>query len=433
MGLNELKSAALSGAAMIGEYGQANRSSANPLQTGGQYGSTTYSPPTRSQIDVDPFQSLNAASSGNNHGMNGGSADATTKSHISSPDLVSALPATVEEKMVSRFVSKTSQGVRVAPSTEECRKFLASCKGLRPTSLAKALEKSLGNGTWKDVLRALCVLDAAAAGIGGETSTSLVNYFQKNSQSLHRACQSAHDRVSSRAVSVLSRMGMEVPQAEEQKQAASAGGMDLLSMDKLNTDGKEERKSGEHVVEKIDILDDDGNLPSLLASLDVQDDSPASRDPPLFSASPGSPIIGLISNESNKMTPNESKLDDPFGDWLDATGAGAAQPSETLMLAKQTMPKDPFSPTEPTSCVEVSDTRDSPLLVPSSQPSMIPVDFFATPPPDCTSPLTVSSGHSNTPVHTDVIGAWHATTSGFTSTEREEKAFDFVGDVMKRK
>ena len=309
-------------------------------------------------------------------------------------------PATPEERLVHAFVSKTAHGVRVAPTVDECGKILCTCGGHGSIPLAKAFEKKLTNGSWKEVLRALCVLDVAATGQGTSVTpaiSSMVGYFKDHPASLQRASDSAQDRVRSKAASVMARLGIECAAIDAGSVAAD------VSVDLLSVDGTS------------------GGLPGLLEALDVNEGVEGIELPP------NSPVAGLISATASPSAigaqrdhaSTQSNPSDPFGDWLGGEQTTISTATATATSTRTGATVDPFAAME--------DTRASPESSKSKQQQPILDDFFASSEPSL-GPPPAASGHGGQGV--DVLGAWHATTSGFTSSKREEAAFDF-GDLRK--
>ena len=485
MGLNELKSAAIAGAVGLGDFAGAysgKGASGSPNESGYR---STYSPPTRPQIDVDAFEEHGYASHSTRNAMipmsNVSNASNMSTSAEKSGGGTVRTPSSqsLEERLVQQFLSK-SQGVRVAPTADECTKFLTTCAGHGSIPLAKAFEKTLLHGSWKEVLRALCVLDVAATG-GGISGTpvisSMVEYFKEHPESLHRASDSAQDRVRSKAMSVLVRMGID-PQPTSQHASGVAAelhgratglvpaqdtstGIDLLSMDALDApDGLNELDSLETVSgtntvggnrgngvsapqntsHPSDALGDT-NLPSLLDALEVNDTDFAGdttqniRD----DLTPNSPVAGLISGSGASI---QSKPSDPFGDWLGAEETSPVPQSPATVSNAPSYPKtvnDPFG-TLDMGVVANTSTAPSNGSMPTGTPPPILDDFFTSMPSTTMAPsLSTTTASAPAPMTgnvapptsvgnstpTDVLGAWHATTSGFSSSQREEAAFDF--------
>jgi hypothetical protein len=400
MGFSELKNAALAGAVGLGDFGGRDNTDASHR--------STYSPPTRPQIDVDAF---------GEHGYptpSSSTASGPPMSRLSAPPSSAAAgsPMSAESKLVHQFVSKTSQGVRVAPTADECARFLSSCSNRGSLPLAMAFEKTLLQGNWKEVLRALCVLDVAGTGTGVSgtaTVSTMVDYFKDHPQSLQRAAGSAQERVRSKALSVMKQLGIAAVDERESK-TSTGGGLDLLSIDEAPGRTEEKTNASEHEAD---------SLPSLLASLEFNDTC--------VELTPNSPVAGLISGDDTIV---DSKPSDPFGDWLGAEDSGA-----TSVAAPATTPVDPFAgmdmlsggpPVVTRSQTPTNQTGERPDERPvPSQPS-IPDDFFATTlvgPSGALPTTSVPPPKSGTDV--DVLGAWRAATSGFTSAQREEKAFNF--------
>ena len=418
MGFNELKSAALSGAVRFGDFSGVVATRGGHAQdktpTASDAYRSAYSPPTRPQIDVGAFGEHGLASPTATRNamvpMAGGgfegiaspsSTTSTTSASTSTP------PATPEERLVHAFVSKTAHGVRVAPTVDECGKFLSTCGGHGSIPLAKAFEKKLTNGSWKEVLRALCVLDVAATGQGTSVTpaiSSMVGYFKDHPASLQRASDSAQDRVRSKAASVMARLGIECASID-----AGLGAADV-SVDLLSVDGTS------------------GGLPSLLEALDVNEGVEGIELPPnspvagLISATASPSAIGAVAAigaQQRAHASTQSNPSDPFGDWLGGEQTTTSTATATATSTRTGTTVDPFAAME--------DTRASPESSKSKKHQPILDDFFASseaslgPPP-------AASGHGGQGA--DVLGAWHATTSGFTSSKREEAAFDF-GDLRK--
>ena len=418
MGFNELKSAALSGAVGFGDFSGVMATRGGRAQdktpTASDGYRSAYSPPTRPQIDVDAFGEHGLASPTATRnamvpmaggGFEGVASPSSTTSTPSTPSTsTSTPPATPEERLVHAFVSKTAHGVRVAPTVDECGKFLSTCGGHGSIPLAKAFEKKLTNGSWKEVLRALCVLDVAATGQGTSVTpaiSSMVGYFKDHPASLQRASDSAQDRVRSKAASVMARLGIE---CRIECAAIDAGSVAAdVSVDLLSVDGTS------------------GGLPGLLEALDVNEGVEGIELPP------NSPVAGLISATASPSAigaqrdhaSTQSNPVVPFGDWLGGEQTTTSTATATATSARTGATVDPFAAME--------DTRASPESSKSKQQQPILDDFFASSEPSL-GPPPAASGHGGQGV--DVLGAWHATTSGFTSSKREETAFDF-GDLRK--
>lgn len=430
MGFSELKSAAMSGAIGLGDFtggrGQADEKSASDGYR------STYSPPTRPQIDVDAFEGHGYVSPSTRNMMSSMTPMSSNSSSAYSPRSPSDKTptstsqeslATPEERLVHGFVSKTSQGVRVAPTVDECSRFLGSCGGHGSLPLAKAFEKTLNNGTWKEVLRALCVLDVAATG-GGVSGTpavsTMVEYFKDHPASLRRASESAQDRVKSKAASVLGRLGIECTAAPVVVVAQTPGNgvVDLLSME----------SEAEHEVRNTNsTANADDGLPSLMEAMDVNTTDDVDNRNEL---TPNSPVAGLISAKPSDQV--QSKASDPFGDWLGAeetSPVGMPQPASTTTKPTNV---DPFAAMDMVGGgINGGSGISSVIEGPAVAKQPILDEFFAS--PSLTSPTSppqsVNDGSQG--ARSGVLGAWHAATSGFTSSKsREEAAFDF-GDLKK--
>lgn len=365
---------------------------------------------------------------------------------------------------MQQFVAK-SQGVRVAPTTDECSKFLTTCVGHGSMPLAKALERTVAHGTWKEVLRALCVLDVAATG-GGVSGTpavsSIVTYFKEHPESLQRASNSAQERVKSKAVSVLERIGVPCCAAVESSSVAVdakhgqtdhgrvPGDASGATIDLLSVDGLEDLAGigGAGIFPPHETMNrasttDESDITSLLDALDVKDagfrttGGQERAAPP----APNSPVAGLISAETGV----KSKPSDPFGDWLGAEESSPvpASPATVPNSGSSLATQDPFAVVgqgmpQPASLSPPSGPMSTALSTSTSKSTKAPIldDLFTLAPiaaaatttsPTSTSTTTTANTTScagrGTP--SDVLGAWHAATSGFTSSQREEAAFDF--------
>lgn len=460
MGLSELKSAALAGAVGLGEYAGAytgKGATGSPKGSGYQ---STYTPPTRPQIDVDafgehghpshstrnammPMSSVSNASNASNVPNEASGGLARNASSLQGP----------EERLVQQFVTK-SQGVRVAPTVDECTKFLTTCAGHGSIPLAKAFERTVAHGTWKEVLRALCVLDVAATGggIGGTPAvSSIVTYFKEHPESLRRASNSAQERVKSKAASVLGRMGVPCPTAVETSSMAgdtwhagapgdaSGATIDLLSMDGpedvAGAGGAEASPQRETTstaskasTESKAYMTGGADLSSLLDALDVKD---AGEEERTATFNPSSPVAGLISTAPGV----QSKASDPFGDWLGAEETSPVPPSPpTATNTVPPAPLDPFAAVDlglpqpnrgiqsPSSSGPMSPSMSNSMSMSKASTPPILDDFFSsTPSSSSRSAPNTGAPPMTASMTSDVLGAWHAS----TSTQREEAAFDF--------
>ena len=475
MGLSELKSAALAGAVGLGEYAGAytgKGATGSPKGSGYQ---STYTPPTRPQIDVDAFGEYGNPSHSTRNAMMPMSSVSNASNASNVPNEASGGLARnasslqgPEERLVQQFVTK-SQGVRVAPTVDECTKFLTTCAGHGSIPLAKAFERTVAHGTWKEVLRALCVLDVAVTGggIGGTPAvSSIVTYFKEHPESLRRASNSAQERVKSKAASVLGRMGVPCPTAVETSSMAgdtwhagapgdaSGATIDLLSMDGpedvAGAGGAEASPQRETTSTASKACMTGGaDLSSLLDALDVKD---AGEEERTATFNPSSPVAGLISTAPGV----QSKASDPFGDWLGAEETSPVPPSPPT--ATNTVPPpaplDPFAAVDlglpqpnrgiqsPSSSGPMSPSMSNSMSMSKASTPPILDDFFSSTPssssrsaPNAGAPPMTASMNATTTTNTtrytegsapsDVLGAWHASTSGFISTQREEAAFDF--------
>jgi len=312
----------------------------------------------------------------------------------------------MEEKMVHTFCKPKQHGVRIAPSMEECKLFRSEIAGHDGRSVAVQLEKEIQHGDWKGCLRALCALESISEHEQNGTESDIIQYFRNNVESLKRAENSAQDRVRSKSLSVMSRIGFLQPRVEAQES-------DLLSTEDETT------LQSKPIEEKMDAL-------SLLESLDDQEQ-------------PNSPVAGLIFSEveSTTTTKNESdkRVSDPFGDW--ETGDFSEPPAQAHV--------DPFG-------AMFSGTENDAPKQTTAAPAPILDDFFTS-----ISDQTTNKGSVNIPAFEipvartitnqsgtlmgssqnrqspDILGAWHATTSGFTGSQaREESAFNFVQSTMEK-
>jgi hypothetical protein len=467
MGLSELKSAALAGAAGLGEYAGAytgKGATGSPEASGYR---STYSPPARPQIDVDAFEEHGYTSHSTRNAMTpmSSASNASNAASGGSARKASALQGP-EERLVQQFVAK-SQGVRVAPTVDECTKFLTSCVGHGSLPLAKAFERTVAHGTWKEVLRALCVLDVAATGggISGTPAVScIVTYFKEHPVSLQRASDSAQERVKSKAVSVLGRMGVpcrpavgtssvagdaRAGQSGDERVPGDASGatIDLLCMDGLEDlagiDGS--GVSPTHGITNGASTTGESHLSSLLDALDVSDaglgSTVAGEIERTTPSEPNSPVAGLISAGPGV----QSKPSDPFGDWLGVEKASPVPTSPAAVPNSGTSPAplDPFAAVDlglphpakqsPPNNGPMSSQMSTPMSMSMSKAAKPPVldDFFkstpitSSPTTTTTTTTTATANTTSSLAPSDVQGAWHATTSGFTSSQREEAAFDF--------
>ena len=303
----------------------------------------------------------------------------------------------VEEKLVHAFCTPKHQGMRIAPSTEDCKAFRLEIAGKDGTSLAVQLEKEIRQGDWKECLRALCVLDCMCEHQQNSTESALVDYFKSNTDALKMAENSAQDRVRAKAVSVMSRIGTTavVQQLVDE-------GSDLLSTQP--DDGVNNSTSLEHDIDSLSLL------------CEHQQEAP------------NSPVAGLIFSEGQG---SEGRGGDPFGDWEAVTSPPETKPTHVFSCTEAVDPfEGMFGGTE--NIETTKDTSDDP----PPPPSMLD-DFFASIPDQKThatfdpAPIVGMSltGIQSPPC--DVVGAHHATTSGFTGSQaREESAFNFIQSTV---
>jgi hypothetical protein len=332
----------------------------------------------------------------------------------------------LEQKLVDKFCSPMHSGVRVAPNAEDCRKFINSVSSKNGIEVAKALERKLENGTWQESLRALCLLEVLTGSNlnMSDTDTVIVKYFSENSHSLYRASHSAQDRVRSKSLTVMEHMGLEAAQPHEGLTTAQDGikntSGNLLDLDTSGT---------------VDSNSPVENIASLLDALtgDTQEQTP------------NSPVAGLVCNPlelplEESRSPEYAKTNsqnsgsafsDPFGDWAEPS----PQTSELI---------DPFAAMSmaPTSISSGPQNAATPSTVykPSHVSPLIDDDddtFFSSlgnnsaehvsPQISLGEPKQVTTTQRTT---VDALGAWHAATSGFSSSQREESAFNFVQSAM---
>ena len=329
----------------------------------------------------------------------------------------------LEQKLVDKFCSPMHSGVRVAPNAEDCRKFIQSISSKNGQTLAKALERKLENGTWQESLRALCLLETLTGSSlnMSETDTAIVKYFSENSQSLYKASHSAQDRVRSKSLAVMEHMGLKAAQSQEGATAVQGGtGDNLLDLDIIG-DGNS-NSPVEKVVSLLDAL-----------SSGIQEQTP------------NSPVAGLVCNpleqssspeyvNANSQNPS-SALSDPFGDWaepspqasdlMDPFAAMSMGPTSLSSGQQNAAPSSTvYNPSHPPPLIDDDDDDDDDTFFSSLGNNSTQ---HVSPQISLGEPNQVSTTQSTNP---DVLGAWHAATSGFSSSQREESAFNFVESAM---
>ncbi len=306
-----------------------------------------------------------------------------------------------EEKVIHTFCTPKQHGARIAPSMEECKSFRSDIAALNGRLLAVQLEKEIQHGDWKGCLRALCALESISENEQNSTESEILEYFRKNAESLKKVENSAQDRVRTKSLSVMSRIGLAQSQVD-------ATGPDLLTID--NTMGN---SSG------VKPIEDELNALSVLEPLDHQEQ-------------PTSPVAGLVFSDTMTHESNGGKSD-PFGDW---EAGDSPEPVQTSL--------DPFQGLygDSTDCAATSHT---------TPPSAPILDDFFTSIPNQTSNSSMFAStfeksadttiRNQSGMGTDagitgmqspsVLGACHAMTSGFTGSQaREESAFNFVQSTM---
>lgn len=352
---------------------------------------------------VDFMSSLYKTPSSESTGMNG-----RRKSDHQRPRMDSSRSPTVEhhhsktaeETLVSSFCTPKSHGVRIAPSIEECTLFRGDVARHDGQQVAVQLEKAIQHGDWKACLRALCVLDLISGETKNENESTIVDYFRKNIGSLRKAENSAQERVRIKSASVISRI---VDHTSNETDTASLlhNEMDALSL----------------------LMDERTEEPS-------------------------SPVSGLVCcAHEQEQTVHDRRPSDPFGDWeteslhqdevwISNPGVSTSlDPFQDMLLSVQVENKSTVTPPAPTvddffSSLSNAETKNS-IMDGHIEAHMLGIrhenasmNSSVSGAPQATVP---SSSTAN------VLGAWHATTSGFTGSQaREESAFNFVQSTMER-
>lgn len=369
------------------------------------------------------------------------SSERPTIQHVAETTPSSPQPAsryTHEVKVVDRFCSRGSS-VRVAPTVEECQAFASSVAGRDGTALAKAMEKNIQHGRWQESLRALCVLDVISKPDRQchATDEAILVYFKSHPEALQQATRSAQERVRSKSASVLSQIGVvEDSQGGVVHENGNDGGLLLMSLEETGqVDGHTANSGGGHGdLDSSSILEDMG---SLLLGDDV---------PPGEQAVPNSPVAGLVSpSASNTSGHGHSTTSDPFGDWTESsphTSASLDIFSSQPHGATQQDITDPFlsigNSHLSTTAGAHSYLGDQNTMIPANdqtKPSVTSTEdimkMFGPTTTTTTMPvLTTQATTTSQPNTSDSSSVWHATTSGFSSAQREDAAFDFVKSAM---
>lgn len=411
-----------------------------------QSGLTPLSPPTSTAFGTTfsvglkdiRDSAMEALGSGSSMGRSmgnsmGRSSERPTIRHVAGTTETSSPPSasryTHEVKAVDRFCSRGSS-VRVAPTVEECQTFASSVAGRDGTALAKAMEKNIQCGRWQESLRALCVLDVMSKPDRQRHATdeAILSYFKGHPQALQQATRSAQERVRSKSVSVLSHIGV----VEDQAKASNGqenGGLLLLSLEET-PHGNDDRPA--HHTEKSGrepepcVLDD-------MSSLLLDDYPPVQQNE---QAVPNSPVAGLVSpSVSNTSGHVHSTTSDPFGDWTEPSPQSNPSPdmfsSQPPAIQQQNI-TDPFLSIEnpqvaANDLLGQQNTAAKQTKATTTSTEDILNMFGSTTAPVLTAPQATTTAQ---PSLSDSSSAWHAATSGFSSSQREDAAFDFVKSAM---
>ncbi|KAI8114105.1 hypothetical protein M9434_002231 [Picochlorum sp. BPE23] len=417
-----------------------------------QSGLTPLSPPTSTafgttfsvglkDIRDSAMEALGSGTSMGSRSM-GRSSERPTIRHVAGTTETSPPSAsryTHEVKAVDRFCSRGSS-MRVAPTVEECQTFASSVAGRDGTALAKAMEKNIQHGRWQESLRALCVLDVISKPDRQRHATdeAILSYFKGHPQALQQATRSAQERVRSKSISVLSHIGVVEEDQAKPSNGKENGGSLLLSLEETSSHGHDDRPA--HHTEESTKQPDPCVLLDDMSSLLLDDDTAVQQQNE--QAVPNSPVAGLVSpSVSNTSGHVHSTTSDPFGDWTEPS----PQSNPPLdMFSSQPPPMQEQNITDPFLSIEneAHATANAFLGEQNTAAAAAAEQTKATTTStedilnmfgSTTTPVLLTAPQANTtaqPSRSDSSSAWHAATSGFSSSQREDAAFDFVKSAM---
>mmetsp|Transcript_6592 Transcript_6592/g.13090 ORF Transcript_6592/g.13090 Transcript_6592/m.13090 type:complete len:186 (-) Transcript_6592:795-1352(-) len=157
-------------------------------------------------------------------------------------------------------------------------------------------------------------------------------------------------------------------------------------------------------------------------------------------AVPNSPVAGLVSpSVSNTSGHVHSTTSDPFGDWTEPS----PQSNPPLdMFSSQPPPMQEQNITDPFLSIENETHATANAFLGGQNTAAAAEQTKATTTStedilnmfgSTTTPVLLTAPQANTtaqPSRSDSSSAWHAATSGFSSSQREDAAFDFVKSAM---
>ncbi|CAI5481019.1 unnamed protein product [Closterium sp. Yama58-4] len=111
-----------------------------------------------------------------------------------------------EERLVEGMTG--AGGVRLQPTREALRGFIASLPKLNAGAVAQALEARLLSNLWQTRLKAMCVVEAVVRQEGDPQCNAIYDFFADNPQALHENVDSPQTSLRDKARRVLDLLGL---------------------------------------------------------------------------------------------------------------------------------------------------------------------------------------------------------------------------------